>query len=103
MPTHTAIWVGRQKNIAPKGLRGLYTVRAHHINVNFVTPPLFRSVKRMRKIAKLGRQRPSFGVLVAKKYSGLKKKYIIAGRGGHEKYELCGWSRWMDGVGSYSI
>ena len=57
----------------------------------------------MRKIAKLGRQRPSFGVLVAKKYSGLKKKYIIAGRGGHEKYELCGWSRWMDGVGSYSI
>ena len=74
MPIHTAIWVGRQKNIAPKGLRGLYTVRAHHINVNFVTPTLFRSVKRMRKIAKLGRRRPSFCVLFAKKYSGLRKK-----------------------------
>ena len=96
MPIHTAIWVGRQNNIAPKGLRGLYTVRAHHINVNFVTPPLFRSVKRMQKIAKLGHQRPSFRVLFAKKYSGLKKKYIMAGRGGRGSYVdgAGGWMGW---------
>ena len=71
------------------GLRGLYTVRAHLIYGNFVTPPLIRSVKNAENSQTWSTKAINLRSL-CQKVQRLEKKYIIASRGGRDNYELCG-------------